>query len=379
MKSPTELAEGLVRQWHDTRRRESQLLAATAWPLRVPIGRPTAAEFTDDTARVRAHVEQWRAVGVGHVDTASIRFRSGGEPVMVPTHWVLASSSEWAEASEDPIVQAEHATLASLLEATPALFHRLLVRQRGLWRSRTPAEVVQATNLAMQLEPGMAQGRPLRSVALAGIDSKFMERHGTLVTALLDVRFDDQASKQGLLCFLDAADEGEHWLLVVPLAPGLLPFARQRVRAHELMEVALPAPRVLIVENDRCLHLLPATADTIAVFGAGLNLGWMSAAWLQERTLGYWGDVDTWGLQMLAHARRLQPHTEAFLMDQAVFDAHSELAVEEDTPASVEPPEGLTVNEQALYRRLRGLKKGRLEQEFLDPEAVAAAFARWAA
>jgi hypothetical protein len=378
LKSPTELAAGLVRYWHDARRRETQLLGDAAWPLRVPIGRPTAAEFTDDTARVRAHVAQWRTVSVGQVETVPMRFRSGSGPVTVPTHWILGSPAEWAEATDDPAVRAEQATLATLLEATPALFHRLLVRQRGLWRTRVPDEVIQAAALAMQLEPGMAAGRPLRTIALAGIDSKFMERHGALVTALLDVRFDDQASKQGLIRFLDAADEGEHWLLVVPSAPGLLPFARQRVRARELLDTALPASRILIVENERCLHLLPAMADTIAVLGAGLNLGWMAAAWLRERAVSYWGDLDTWGLQMLAHARRLQPHTHALLMKEAVFHAHQEMAVEEDTPASVEPPEGLTVDEQALYRHLRHLSKGRLEQEFIPPEVVEQALLPWA-
>ena len=306
-----------------------------------------------------------------------MRYRNASEPVTVPTRWVLASSAEWVEATDDSAVQAEYASLIALLDATPPLFHRLLIRQRGLWRTRPLPEVIRATALAMQLEPGIAAGRPLRSIAVAGIDSKFMERHGALVTALLDVRFDDRASRQGLVPFLEAADEGEHWLLVAPLEAGLLPFERQRVRASELMDVALPARRILVIENDRCLHLLPAVPDTIAVLGSGRNVAWMAAAWLEQRTIGYWGDLDTWGFQMLAHARRLRPQTAAFLMDKAVFDAHSERAVAEDLAAPIDPPEGLTEDERALYRRLRGLTKGRLEQEFISPETVARALSPW--
>lgn len=377
MKSPTELARQLARQWHDAGKREQLLLTSGVWPMHVPIGRPTATEFTHHTARVRTHVEQWRAVDVGDTETVSVRYRNASEPVTVPTRWVLASSAEWVEATDDSAVQAEYASLIALLDATPPLFHRLLIRQRGLWRTRPLPEVIRATALAMQLEPGIAAGRPLRSIAVAGIDSKFMERHGALVTALLDVRFDDRASRQGLVPFLEAADEGEHWLLVAPLEAGLLPFERQRVRASELMDVALPARRILVIENDRCLHLLPAVPDTIAVLGSGRNVAWMAAAWLEQRTIGYWGDLDTWGFQMLAHARRLRPQTAAFLMDKAVFDAHSERAVAEDLAAPIDPPEGLTEDERALYRRLRGLTKGRLEQEFISPETVARALSPW--
>jgi hypothetical protein len=344
----------------------------------IPIGRPTATVFTQETSRVRAHVEDWRTVTIGEVISEPVRFRNGAEPVLLPTHWSLASAVEWADASNDTAVQVEQAELSQLLEAIPALFHRLLIRQRSLWRTRPRDEVVKATKLALGLEPGMATGRPMRSISVAGIDSKFMERHGALVTALLDVRFEGQASKQGLVRFLDAADEGEHWLLVAPLTQGLLPFARQRVRARELVEVPLPARRILVVENDRCLHLLPPMPDTIAVLGAGLNLAWLGAPWLRERDIGYWGDLDTWGLQMLAHARRLQPEIEAILMNYAVFKAHGpDLAVSEDITALPEPPDGLNQEERTLYCYLRGLPKGRLEQEFLPAAEVANALAQW--
>jgi hypothetical protein len=378
LKSPSELERLLARHWEDAGKRERQLLQPDAWPMLIPIGRPTATVFTQETSRVRAHVEDWRTVTIGEVISEPVRFRNGAEPVLLPTHWSLASAVEWADASNDTAVQVEQAELSQLLEAIPALFHRLLIRQRSLWRTRPRDEVVKATKLALGLEPGMATGRPMRSISVAGIDSKFMERHGALVTALLDVRFEGQASKQGLVRFLDAADEGEHWLLVAPLTQGLLPFARQRVRARELVEVPLPARRILVVENDRCLHLLPPMPDTIAVLGAGLNLAWLGAPWLRERDIGYWGDLDTWGLQMLAHARRLQPEIEAILMNYAVFKAHEPgLAVSEDIPALPEPPDGLNQEEQTLYCYLRGLPKGRLEQEFLPAADVANALAQW--
>jgi hypothetical protein len=93
--------------------------------------------------------------------------------------------------------------------------------------------------------------------------------------------------------FLGALSEGDHWLLVAPLGPELLPFSQQRVRASELRGMALPGSHVIIVENEQCLHQLPPVADTVAVLGAGLNLEWMQSEGLGTKRIGYWGDLDT--------------------------------------------------------------------------------------
>jgi hypothetical protein len=379
VKSPDELAEILTRQWHSADKREQRLLDPQAWPIPLPIGRPSPTLFAQQTVQVREHIERWRAVTVGEVKWQSIAYRSAAEPVLLPQHWQLRSPEEWAHASGDALVQLELQRLRYLLDRVDARFHSLLLRQRALWRDRDDDEVARATVLAIELEPGIAAGRPLRSLALAGIDSKFMERHRALVTALLDIRFDGQASQLGLSSFLDAADEGDHWLLVAPLSPGLLPFAQQRVRARELRDTPLPAKRILLIENDRCLHLLPALPDTIAVLGSGLDLAWLCADWLRGRDLGYWGDMDTWGLRMLARARGFQPRLVPLLMDQLLFERLADtLAVPEPITAGSTSPSGLTGAEQALYQHLIKQAKGRIEQEFLPRSIVADAMSGWA-
>ncbi len=378
MKSPEDLAGQLTRQWHSADRREHLLLDSRAWPRQVTIGCPSPTVFTQHTALVREHIARWRAVTVGEVQWQPITFRSAAGPVSLPQHWQLRSPEDWAQASGDAQVQLELQRLQYLLHRADARFHSLLVRQRSLWRDRNDDEVAQAAALALELEPGIAAGRPLRSLALAGIDSKFMERHRTLITALLDIRFDGQASQLGLSSFLDAADEGDHWLLVAPLSPGLLPFAQQRVRARELRDAPLPAKRILLIENDRCLHLLPTLPDTIAVLGSGLDLAWLCTDWLRERRIGYWGDMDTWGLCMLARARALQPHLEVFLMMRSLFDSLADtLAVPEPITAGPAPPLGLTDPERDFYQHLTGLAKGRIEQEFLAKDTVTDALSRW--
>jgi hypothetical protein len=83
-------------------------------------------------------------------------------------------------------------------------------------------------------------------------------------------------------------------------------------------------------------------------------------------------------LQMLATARRYRPQLRALLMTRDLFDAHAApSAVPEPSPAAETPPTALTEAESMLYRHLRELERGRLEQEFLPADQVGDALATW--
>jgi len=389
MKSPQVLAAKLAQQWHSADWRERQLLGGgTAWPLTLPIGQPDTAVFLNDAAALRCHLQQWRAVeqhGLGSVQWQERRYRGSSDAIAVPTHWQLAKPSQCIAAIRHfkvpghAQVHSDYARLSTLIAGVERPgFQRLLVRRLVQWRETPTEAVIAAAHTALQLEPGCAQGKPLRALAVQGNDTKFFERHASLLTALLDERFDGEASRQGLVGFLGALPEDDHWLLIAPLSPDLLPFAQMRVRASELLTTPLPDSRILLVENERCLHQLPQpVAHTIAVLGAGLNLGWLAAPWLQERSVAYWGDLDTWGLRMLATARHHLPHLHALLMDRATFSAHQHLAVAEPVHAP-EPISGAqTPEEAALQAHLRAQARGRLEQEFLPTDTVHRAVRTW--
>lgn len=81
---------------------------------------------------------------------------------------------------------------------------------------------------------------------------------------------------------------------------------------------------------------------------------------------------------MLASARQALPHVQALLMDKATWDAHSTQAVVE--PVRAEPAAAGTAllpAEQALDAFLRTHSLGRLEQEFISPQAVQRAIENW--
>lgn len=377
MKSPDELIATLKRQWHNPALREQRLLKSNAWPLRLAIGKPSA-QWVEKPDQIRAHVQAWRAVSFGTVQWEQISYRSTGTAVAVPSEWRLENPSEWIAATYDPNILASYQRMAQIVSSVSPMFHSLIVRQQSLLAEKPVAEVIQACELAMQLSPGCAQGAPLRALPSTGVDSKFFERHRSLMIKLLDIRFDGLVSELGLEGFLGALSENDHWLLVADLEGNQLPYKQIRVRDKDLAANPLPAKRILLVENERCVHQLPALTDTVAVLGAGLNLVWLGAAWLGEKQIAYWGDIDTWGFTMLARARLLQPKLAALLMTEAVFEQFGNIsAVPEPKTASSQPPLGLTEQEIRLYFRLLSEEKGRLEQEFISKSVVEEAVLGW--
>lgn len=339
MKSPAELAARFRRQWFVADNRESRLLDSGAWPISLPIVKPTAQEFTNQTGRVREHIQQWRAVETGEVIYDEVNYRAGAGTVEVPVYWKLNTAAEWIAAIDDPDMELEYEQLQVLLREIAPEFRVAVIRQRNVICGKNVEEILRAAALASCLEPGCAAGRPLRALAMGGADTKFFERHRGVMIELLDVRFEGEVSELGLELFLGALPEGDHWVLVVPLQPGVLPFAQQRVRSAELETVPLNFSNVLIVENERSLHQLPL---------------------------------------MLARARVHQPTVTALVMSAEIFDEYSDaLAVSEPVVASASVPEALTPREGELYVRLRGAVRGRIEQELLPATVVITAIERW--
>ncbi len=378
MKPPSELKSQLRRQWDIANIRQTRLLNVNqSWPVALPIGKPTAQMVRNDLDRVKRHVQAWRSVTVGHVQWKPVKYQAAAEPVDIPVQWIIQQPTQWVTIAADAVMREEFAYLSELVANSDPLFHALLVRRRALWRGKPAAEVIQAARLAMALTPNCAAGRPLRALPVEGIDTKFFQRNAGLVTSLLDVRYDGEVSPMGLESFLDARSEGSHWLLLADLSATLLPFRKMRVSSSELQRWSFPCRRVIIIENENCQHQLPKLQDTIAVLGAGFDLQWTANAQLRSKSVAYWGDIDTWGLQLLGKARANLPDVTPILMDRETFAAHRSSTVVEPVSAGDTVPEGLLENERLLYRQLLSEPQGRLEQEFLRTDWVATAIAEW--
>ena len=156
----------------------------------------------------------------------SMSFRGGAEPVEVPVAWRVRSVREWVMAAGEPAVLLQYQRVERLLREVDPVFHRTIVRQRGILGLEGVEDVVRVAEVALRLGPGCAEGRPLRGLSGLGTDSKFIEQNRALLVQFLNARFDGEVSESGLEGFLGALDEGDHWLLVADLGAGLLPFGQ---------------------------------------------------------------------------------------------------------------------------------------------------------
>ena len=151
MKSPTELAKQLTRQWQNNRLRAQRLLTPEPWPLKLAIGKPTSTQVLQQAASVQQHIQRWRQVAVGQVVFEHKNYRRFAEAVELPSCWQINSPSEWVQACQDATVRDEFAVLSQLISASDSCMHELLVRERSLWRHKPLNEL-----LAERISPKIA-------------------------------------------------------------------------------------------------------------------------------------------------------------------------------------------------------------------------------
>jgi len=402
MQSPQQLKNKLAKQWQSADHREKRLLGDFQWPLMLNINLPKAAEVNQNTPSILIHIKQWRAESTGQVEWRSVNYKGISESVELPVKWHLTSPSEWIQATTDQQTIREFKQLSKIISQVDSLFHRLLVRQKSLWCINSEV-MIQCCFLANQLMPGMAQGKPLRALTFSNyfqvdsnlenqsqihthIDSKFIEKNRLILIKLLNLRFNDQLKNMSLEKFLNAAENKEHWLLVVSLNKSSLPFQQVRLRSSELAHINLPVNRLIIVENEQCLYQLPELDDCIAILGAGLNLSWLNNPYFDSKKIAYWGDIDSWGFKMLSIARKAQPKIRSLLMNEFIFEKYQNMAVIEPQSTEIDGVDYLNQIELACVNFLKRDQKtaklnqqsvNRLEQEFIAKEDVVNSVGDW--
>jgi hypothetical protein len=131
--------------------------------------------------------------------------------------------------------------------------------------------------------------------------------------------------------------------------------------------------RVFITENKINGLSFPPLAASIVIFGLGYGISSLKdVVWLNEKSIFYWGDIDTHGFAILSQLRRYFPQTRSLLMDRDTLMRFRALWVKEtDSMRFTGVLPNLSPEEQALYCLLRDNELGpgvRLEQERISYE-----------
>jgi hypothetical protein len=207
----------------------------------------------------------------------------------------------------------------------------------------------------------------LRTIDAPGVDTKFVERHRSVLGALLDV----SSSASGFIRDLGLASKPE--LLRMRFGPSFagLPVTvtDATFRVDEAAELAASAQAAAVVENETTFLSLDPPHDGVLLWGKGFDVDRVGRMrWLSEVPVWYWGDLDTHGFAILDRLRAFLPQTSSFLMDCETLLHHRDRWGTESSPTSARL-DRLDADEAALYADLvvdRYAPAVRLEQERLD-------------
>lgn len=220
------------------------------------------------------------------------------------------------------------------------------------------------------------RGLYLRQMDIEGVDTKFVERHQTLLDELLTSVLPSERINplyQGAdftrrFGFLAKPSYTRFRILDPRVSPFLEGVNEVTIRTDELAGVVLDVSTVFVVENEVTYLAFPRVANSIVVFGSGFALAGLemeTVPWLEAKQIVYWGDIDTHGFDILNRLRGRLRTVQSILMDRETLLAHRQQWVAEPSPTNRDLP-FLTTDEASVYRDLVEGHFGpavRLEQE----------------
>jgi hypothetical protein len=226
----------------------------------------------------------------------------------------------------------------------------------------------------------------LRQISLPEIDSKFIEQHRATLAGLFDLILapnEINSELTGIKHFprrYGFCDKPQYLRFRIldqnlQLLPGidaeLTLTANDSQALLQQVDFMQQLDTVFIVENEINFLAFPKHSRSIVIFGAGYGFAALQqVAWLKDKQIFYWGDIDSHGFAILNQLRHSLPHAKSLLMDIDTLLEHRDFWVK-DVSAEHKELQNLNAAEQQLYQDLLSNKYAlqvRLEQERINYE-----------
>lgn len=375
---PKAIRARALKLWDTQRLLRAWLADEPLFPFEVPLGTPSGAQLAERFVEVRDWIKALKAeAGGGYrlVEQAVAHRQLGSQ--LVPVRAVIETQEDALRlAGKLQAFRRFEALVAETRRRLPALMeyvaHRPLVvlDLADAW----PGLLAVCEHLAAHPRPGGY----LRALETPGVDTKFVERHATVLWELLPLVLPPSAVDVAVARRDAHAFERRFGFAYDPpvvrfraLDPALAVagFDDLAVPLAAFAAWGGPGVRTVVVTENKVNGLaFPALQDAIVLFGLGYGVQALGEVpWLADRRLVYWGDLDTHGFGILAQLRERWPHTESFLMDEATLLAHrAAWAQEPEAQRCLRDLAALTAAERAVFEGLRADAWGprvRLEQE----------------
>ncbi len=365
--TPRDIEAKVRRRWEDGSLLRARAGAMPFAPIEIPVRGPKASEIGDDLVVVREWIAALDAGSEG-----GRRYEIASEPVggrhigrnLLPSRVTVSCLHQaWALLGVGRHVE-RFDRILDLTAAAPAVRTWVLAHpHRALELRDALPSLIAAFSW---LDTHRDSGRYVREVSAPGVDTKFTEKHRSVLAAMLGV----SSTSAGFLADLGLRAKPE--MVRVRVSPSLrlpAPLTELALRATELRELAITPSSALVVENEITYLSVDVPKDGIVIWGKGFEVDRVGRLpWLADIPVIYWGDIDTHGFAILDRLRAWLPHTRSALMDQETLLTHRDRWVSEDRPATSSLMR-LTPAELDLYTDLVTDRLGprvRLEQERVD-------------
>lgn len=375
--SPADLRAELVRHWEKGRLLRAALAGDPLFPLalrwRGPSTRDLSERFDDVRSWIKA-LEDGSRTGRGFgytIEWNERNLRQLGLNRVPASITVVTEQDALRLLGKERQMARFRALVAETLPAFPEL--QAWLRKRPLAALQHEADWSRILAVLAWFRGHPKSSIYLRQIDLPGVDTKFVELHKGLLVELLDLVLPVEA--------IDASSMGARYFerrYGLRAKPALVRFRilDPSMSVQGMTDIATPAPefatlrlpieRVFVTENEINGLAFPPVPKSIAIFGLGYGLERLSdVKWLHNKSVHYWGDLDTHGFWMLDRLRGRIPHARSLLMDRGTLLAHRHAWVSEAEPAKFAPSH-LDPDEASIYADLLEDRLGRsvrLEQE----------------
>ena len=357
----------------------------TTWPWVVPLGRPTERDVWTDAQSVLAWRDAWvdaKASGDFEVETDVIAWRAIGTQT-VPVRVLFVNTKAIAKVAGLLPLWTQVVTRAKRFVALWPGIEEAMVREWAMLADWSDDAVLALERVLTWFVDHPKSGLYLRQLPIEGVDTKwFTEPRKKVVQRLLVAIREAKESVPLMAESSEALDPDTTFETVCGLKPlpklirgRLLDEVDQKL-FYGLSDLSLPLDEwaqlplypeiVFISENLQTGLAFEAHPKSVVFFGLGAGVTQLAAIpWVRTARIIYWGDVDTYGLEILAHLRSVLPQTESVMMNRQTLEAFRGLAVAENRQASGAHVEHLRENEREVFDALKvgDLARLRLEQE----------------
>src|SRR5215470_4819484 len=353
MKTPPDVLNDIRRRLERTW--ATDLTGCTAsWPHRFPLGATTKTELeTGWQTTYQPLIRHWRDWATAHpvqLHTESKRVYTTTQDI--PTHIDVAAIDTAATLiSRDWVTRLHRARhhLAQVADRFPGARNLTRVLRTVADYSHTEFELL--LTVAAWFQTNDATGYTPRQVPIPGVHAKWLNTHQPLILMLSDRK---------TLGLLPRHPARVHFTYLDPSHRATGARLYDSATVGDAFTPAYSPSVVIISENkDTAIHFPPIEGG-VAVEGYGFG-GTTAVAfpWLTSSPhLYYWGDIDTYGYEILNGWRNDGLPVTSILMDSATYAAYEPYGTNTDQngrplkPGSPKPLPQLTPDERAVYNRL---------------------------